>query len=227
MIETPTHRIDGWTAVRQTAFIETLAFTGSVTQAAQAAEMSVSSAYRLRGSARGVEFRRDWVAALGVAHARVHELAMERMTEGTEVPVWYKGELVGFKKVISDRLLMFMLDRLDPDRLMALLPPEPHYEEPVPPIPAATLRMAAAMIGTSYEASKARGECRWQQLGKPDPYLVLPDLTGDEDLLPEDPESRHPVDWELADAQRRWAAIDMAREMGTPCTANLEFPSPP
>ena len=227
MIETPTHRIDGWTAVRQTAFIETLAFTGSVTQAAQAAEMSVSSAYRLRGSARGVEFRRDWVAALGVAHARVHELAMQRMTEGTEVPVWHKGELVGFKKVINDRLLMFMLDRLDPDRLMALLPPEPHYVEPVPPIPAATIRMAAALILTTYEAAKARGECRWQQLGKPDPDLVLPDLTGDEDVPPEDSESRDPTEWEMTDGRRRWAAIDMAREMGMTCNAKLELSSPP
>ena len=57
-------RHDGWTVERQYAFIEALAETGIVEEAARRVGMSDTSAYNLRRRPCGVHFRRAWEAAL-------------------------------------------------------------------------------------------------------------------------------------------------------------------
>jgi hypothetical protein len=57
-------RHDGWTAARQTRFIEVLAATRSVAAACSAVGMSRTSAYKLRDHPEGRQFRLAWNAAL-------------------------------------------------------------------------------------------------------------------------------------------------------------------
>ncbi len=71
-------RQDGWTPDRQRLFIETLAATASVTEAAQTAGMSVQSAYRLRNDPRADAFRSAWALALNAAVRRLQDIAFDR-----------------------------------------------------------------------------------------------------------------------------------------------------
>lgn len=99
----------GWTPARQRAFIEALAETASVGQAAQIVNMSKVSCYKLRNHVQGGDFKRAWDAAIDFSVARLKDIAFERAVEGRLEPVWQAGKLVGHKRVYSDRMLMFLL----------------------------------------------------------------------------------------------------------------------
>lgn len=104
-------RHDGWTPERQRRFLKVLADTGSVTEAADSISISREAAYRLRRRADGAAFAEAWQAALAVGTRRLVDLAFERAIEGVAVPVFHAGKLVGEKRVYSERLLMFLLQR--------------------------------------------------------------------------------------------------------------------
>jgi hypothetical protein len=74
-------RRDGWTAERQIRFLDALASTRSVVNAAASAGMSRESAYRLRTRAGGVLFAALWdrVLAFQPSCAEVH---MEALSGG-------------------------------------------------------------------------------------------------------------------------------------------------
>jgi len=108
-------RHDGWTPDRQRAFIEALADTGCVKQAAHLVNMSHVSAYRLRRAAGAEGFRRAWEAALDFGLLRMKDIAYERAVEGQLVPVLAGGKVLGFRRVYNDRLLMFVLSRYGRD----------------------------------------------------------------------------------------------------------------
>lgn len=110
----PSRKRSGWSAMRQQIFIEALAETGSVHLAAKAAGLSARSAYSLR--IRSAAFARGWNAAEQLAVGRLAALAFDRAIHGRIEQVWDCGELVGEKRVPSDRLLMWLLARLDPRR---------------------------------------------------------------------------------------------------------------
>jgi hypothetical protein len=103
------NRHDGWTPERQTGFIEALADTGSVKAAAHAVNMTPEGAYLLRRHPQAGEFRKAWEAALRLGVQRLEDVAMERALNGTEVPVYSYGKLIGARTVYNDRLLMFLL----------------------------------------------------------------------------------------------------------------------
>ena len=218
-----TIRIDGWTETARSTFIDAIADGRSAASAAKAAGMSVSGAYRLRRSPRGVEFRRDWLAAEGVAHDRVHQAMLARATRGREVDVWHNGEVVGTRFDVSDRMLIYLHRYLDPERHLPPLPPEP----PAPPQPIrfdpAHIREGAALILENYSFAKTQGALDWQRSDEPDPELErdFPPVLGDEDTPPDDPDSRDLSAWERRDARRRWVAMDMARSLGSPVDLNL------
>ena len=110
-------RCDGWTEEKQRRFIETLADTGMVSAAAEAVGMSRETAYRLRRSPHGAAFARAWDAARGHAGGLVEDVAFERAIEGVEHNVYDEyGEVVCTKRVVNDRLLMFLLRHLKPER---------------------------------------------------------------------------------------------------------------
>jgi len=109
-------RHDGWTHDRQEAFIEALAETGCVEDAARAAGMSVSSAYALKCRADAQPFRLAWAAALEVGMERLSDAALSRAIHGTAQPVFYQGELVGERRHFDERLTMFLLRYRAPAR---------------------------------------------------------------------------------------------------------------
>lgn len=128
-------RTDGWTEEKQRRFIETLADTGLVGVSAKAVGMSRESAYRLRRSAHGAAFARAWDAARHHAGGVVEDVAFERALEGVEHNVYDEyGEVVCTKRSYNDRLLMFLLRHLKPERYGRGRPaPAPQPEEPAPP----------------------------------------------------------------------------------------------
>lgn len=123
------HRVDGWTPLRVAAFIEMLADTGSVTQAAAYVRMSTSSAYVLRNRPGGEAFAEAWESAIGSRHAMLTDIAFDRIRHGVERNRWWKGERVGTDRVFSDRLLIHQLDATSPDRRNRPRPAPPTPEE--------------------------------------------------------------------------------------------------
>lgn len=110
-------RLTGWSAQRQRLFLDTLAETGSVHIAASGAGLSARSAYRLR--ARSPAFAAAWDTAEQLAVGSLSALAFDRAINGRTEQIWENGELVIEKRLPSDRLLMWLLARLDPRRFAA------------------------------------------------------------------------------------------------------------
>lgn len=102
-------RHDGWTPQRQRQFIETLADTGSVKAAAQAAGMSEQSAWRLRRRADARAFSAAWEAALEQGVKRLLTVALDRAINGTLRPRYYHGELIAEERVHHNGLLMALI----------------------------------------------------------------------------------------------------------------------
>jgi len=110
----PSRRVGGWSAPRQRMYIETLAETGSVHLSARAAGLSARSAYALR--VRSPAFSAAWDTAQQLAVGRLSALAFDRAIHGRVDQIYREGELVGERRVPSERLLMWLLSRLDPRR---------------------------------------------------------------------------------------------------------------
>ncbi len=107
-------RRDGWTALRQRTFLASLANTGSVVHAAESADITPRSAYRLRNHPKGAAFREAWDAALMTASYRLLGVAFERALNGTPRTIW-KGNSIAYEtQVPSDKLLMYLLRHLHP-----------------------------------------------------------------------------------------------------------------
>jgi hypothetical protein len=107
-------RLAGWSAERQRLFLVNLAETGSVHLASSAARLTARSAYRLR--ARSPGFAAAWDTADQLAVGRLSAIAFDRAINGRTEQVWHDGMLVAEKRLPSDRLLMWLLARLDPRR---------------------------------------------------------------------------------------------------------------
>lgn len=86
-------RISGWTAERQRTFLAALADTGCVSVAAEAADITPRSCYRLRRHPKGAAFAKAWDDALLVARNR---------------------KPVAQRSVPSNKQIMTMLQRLMP-----------------------------------------------------------------------------------------------------------------
>jgi hypothetical protein len=109
-------RADGWSPQRQRTFLLALADTGVVSDAAEAAGMSVSSCYKLRRSPGAENFAELWELALRYAARRIVDVAFERTINGVEEPIFNaEGRRIGAKRRYSDRLLMFMLRAHGPE----------------------------------------------------------------------------------------------------------------
>ena len=116
-LEDSRKRLAGWSADRQRLFLSYLAETGSVHLASSAARLSARSAYRLR--VRSPAFAAAWDVAERLAAGRLSALAFDRAIHGRTEQVWQDGALVAEKRVPSDKLLMWLLARLDPIRYAA------------------------------------------------------------------------------------------------------------
>lgn len=108
------NRLAGWSAERQRLFLTVLAETGSVHLASAAARLSARSAYALR--ARSPDFARAWNTAEQIAVGRLSALAFDRAINGRVEQVYSEGTLIAEKRLPNDKLLMWLLARLDPKR---------------------------------------------------------------------------------------------------------------
>jgi hypothetical protein len=163
-------RLDGWTEEKQRRFIEVLADTGLVGHAAKAVGMTREGAYKLRRSAHGAAFARAWDAARHHAGAFLEDVAFERTLEGIEHNVFNEcGDVVCTRRAYNDRLLMFLLRHLKPERYArdALAQPAPQpitveaslrEMEPQLPAPAEEMLGAETLNEELLLADAADGE---------------------------------------------------------------------
>ena len=106
------NRLFGWSADRQRVFLATLAETGSVHLSSSEANLSARSAYRLR--TRSPAFAAAWDTALRLAVGRLSAVAFDRALNGRIEQVYRDDVLIGERRVPNDRLLTWLLARLDP-----------------------------------------------------------------------------------------------------------------
>lgn len=112
-------RGNGWTPDRQRKFIEALASSACVTEAAASVGLSATAAYNLRRRPEAQAFRLAWDAAIDFGMRRLVDAALSRAVHGVAVPVFYKGELVGERREYPERLAMFLMRAHDPHRFGA------------------------------------------------------------------------------------------------------------
>ncbi len=108
------NRLAGWSADRQRLFLAALAETGSVHLASSHARLSARSAYRLR--TRSPAFARAWDSALTLSVGRLSAIVFDRAIHGRIEQVYRDRELIGERRVPNDRLLTWLLARIDPKR---------------------------------------------------------------------------------------------------------------
>jgi hypothetical protein len=113
-LEDSRKRLAGWSAERQRLFLSTLAETGSVHLSSRAARLSARGAYRLR--TRSPAFAKAWDTALQLAVGRLAAIVFDRAINGRIEQVYQDGNLVAERRVPSDKLLTWLLARLDPKR---------------------------------------------------------------------------------------------------------------
>ena len=113
-LEDTRNRLAGWSADRQRLFLTHLAETGSVHLACSGARLSARGAYRLR--ARSPAFARGWDMAQRLSVGRLSAVAFDRALNGRLEQLYREGELVAERRVPNDKMLMWLLARLDPKR---------------------------------------------------------------------------------------------------------------
>lgn len=164
-------RHDGWTPERQVGFIEALAETACVTQAAAAVGLSATAAYNLRRRPEAQAFRLAWDAALDFGVRRLADAALSRAVHGVPRPIFYQGERIGEWRHFDERLTMFILRLRDPVRFgdwRNAREAVQHFDGP-----ALTLsRMANLACDAAYE-----GEDRGTP-APPDPHMLAAALGG-------------------------------------------------
>lgn len=112
-------RSPGWTPDRQRKFIEALASSACVTEAAASVGLSATSAYNLRRRPDAQAFRLAWDAAIDFGMRRLVDAALARAVHGVAVPIFWKGEQVGERREYPDHLAMFLMRAHDPHRFGA------------------------------------------------------------------------------------------------------------
>ena len=108
------NRLAGWSADRQRLFLSYLAETGSVHLASDGARMTARSAYRLR--TRSPAFAAAWDTALQLAVGRLSAIVFDRAINGRIEQIYRDDMLIGERRVPNDKLLTWLLARLDPKR---------------------------------------------------------------------------------------------------------------
>ena len=106
-----TIRHDGWTGEKIAIFCETLAETGIVAEACEAACMGISGAYAARR--RNPVFAAAWDAALTIARERLADTLLARSIEGNVEQLYRDGIIVGERHFLDNRLGLQILRRLD------------------------------------------------------------------------------------------------------------------
>lgn len=142
-------------AAKRKAFIDELRQRGSVYHAALAAGIGRRTAYRWRDEEEA--FARDWDDALEDAYDVLEASAYERAVEGVDEPVFHEGEICGYVRKYSDRLVPVLLNGRRPqvfkNRTELSGPnggPIPHRDEtPHAPLSEAELAEVAGIVAAA------------------------------------------------------------------------------
>ncbi|MEP7351283.1 MAG: hypothetical protein ABI668_15205 [Sphingorhabdus sp.] len=102
-----------WTPQCQRAFLEALAFGGSVMRAAKEVGKSPRSAYDLRFRRDGTAFRLGWDAAILVSRYALADMLMDRAVNGYEEVSSKQEDGTTMRGRFDNRLGMSLLGRLD------------------------------------------------------------------------------------------------------------------
>jgi 3-hydroxyacyl-CoA dehydrogenase len=106
------YRSDGWTPERQREFIEALAETGVIRDAAAKVAMTEQSVSRLRRRPEARAFDIACDAAQRIGARRLVSVAVQRAVEGNVRRRYWRGEVVGEERVYDNKLLMFLIGKL-------------------------------------------------------------------------------------------------------------------
>ncbi|MGQ0583894.1 MAG: hypothetical protein ACT4O6_18305 [Reyranella sp.] len=98
---------------RVNAFFHYLGRTGSVTVAANRAQLRRSTLYQKRQDDE--DFAERWARALDLGVERLQDNAMNRVMNGTPKPIYRNGRQVGSVQQFDNRLLQFLLKAHRPD----------------------------------------------------------------------------------------------------------------
>lgn len=98
---------------KRKVFLSVLARTGRVAEASRACGYTDTATLQ-QFRRNDEDFAEAWDHALEAAAHVLEEEAIRRATEGVLEPVFYKGEVAGYKTNYSDTLLMFVLRGLKP-----------------------------------------------------------------------------------------------------------------
>ena len=98
---------------KRRVFLDVLAKTGVVAEAARACGYTDTATVQSHRR-QDEEFAEEWEHALEAAKHVLEEEVWRRAKDGVLEPVFYKGEVVGYKPNYSDSLAMFILRKLDP-----------------------------------------------------------------------------------------------------------------
>lgn len=93
---------------KKAIFLKVLAETGQFKKAQEAAGYT-DNTYILRCVREDPKFKALYEEAWEKAMNDLESEAVRRAVEGVNEPVYYRGDVVGYKKVYSDQLLMFLL----------------------------------------------------------------------------------------------------------------------
>lgn len=107
-------RRDGLTPARQREFVEALADCGIIREAAARIGVSEQAIARVRRRSDAREFDRACEAAQMFGARALRSIAYERAVEGRLKNHYYRGELVGQERVYDNRLLIYLLGKIEP-----------------------------------------------------------------------------------------------------------------
>ena len=112
-------RHDGWTPAKQIAFINAFAASGCIAEACRHVGMSKQSAYDLYNRRDAGSLRQAWDSARTQAANRLADAVVGRALNGVATPIFFQGEQIGQRIRYDDRLAMWLLSHLAPDRFGA------------------------------------------------------------------------------------------------------------
>ena len=156
------YRHDGLTPARQVAVVRALAECGCVREACARVGVSAEAVYRLRRRPDAQSFRCAMDMALDGAVERIEDGAFSRAINGTEIPHYYRGELVGTHRRHDERLTMFILRYRKPSRYGKYVDRQDH----APHTERAALGMAEMLAWVASDAHRDLAGRRRQVLTK-------------------------------------------------------------
>ncbi|MDB5680097.1 hypothetical protein [Sphingomonas bacterium] len=147
------HITGGWSAEVQRAFVAALARCAVVAMAARSVGMTPRSAYQLRRRAgEHSGFAYAWDRAIEHGATAAHARVLDRLADPDQIPIMWRGTVVGWRKKNDDRLLLGALRVLWAERRNM--------------VPAHRERIARAEI---YRQQCAEAEARLGPVVWPDP----------------------------------------------------------